>query len=199
MRRGFELAEYHANPKIAAEFTAIPGADHIFCSLHGLEFLNYRCSIDVMFEDDAFKAENLDSLLDQYYDTLLKTAKEVDADIFAHLTYPVRYTSRYFGIDKLPERIYLRIFEILKTAVDRGIAIELNTASIGRDHNDFVPDERVVREYKKLGGKLITIGSDAHRVEMIGKAFAEAKEFLKSLGFEHYYYYDKRKPFAVKL
>ena len=199
VRHGFELAEYHANPEIAAEFTAIPNTDQILCSLHALEFLDYRCSIMTMFDRGDFDIKNIDPLLDKYYDILVNTAKVVDADIFAHITYPVRYTCRYFGIDTLPERIYERVFEILKIAIDRGIAIEVNTASIGRDINDFVPDERILREYKKLGGKLVTIGCDAHKEHQIGHAFEEASNLLRSIGFTHYYYYDKRKPIAVEL
>lgn len=199
IRHGFELGEYNINPEIAQDFIDIPDTDQILCSLHALEFLDYRCSLTTMFEDGNFKVENLDALLDKYYDTLVEIAKVIDADIFAHLTYPVRYTTRYFGINTLPERIYERIFEILKIAVERGIAIEVNTASIGRDHNDFVPDERVLREYKRLGGKLVTIGCDAHKENQIGHALNEAANILKSLGFTHYYYYDKRKPIAVKI
>ncbi len=199
VRHGFELAEYHANPEIAKDFINIPDTDQILCSLHALEFLDYRCSLTTMFEEKNFKVESIAPLLDQYYDTLVETAKVADVDIFAHLTYPTRYTCRYFGIDTIPERIYERIFEILKIAVERRIAIEVNTASIGRDNNDFVPNERVLREYKRLGGTLVTIGCDAHKEEQIGHALSEAAEFLKSLGFTHYYYYDKRKPIAVKL
>lgn len=199
VRHGFELGEYHINPEIAKEFINLPDTDQILCSLHALEFLDYRCSLTTMFERGDFKTENIDALLDKYYDTLIEIAKVADVDIFAHLTYPVRYTCRYFGICTIPERIYKRIFEILRIAVERGIAIEVNTASVGRDHNDFVPNERVLREYKNLGGKLVTIGCDAHKEEQIGHALEEAAEFLKSLGFEHYYYYDKRSPIAVKL
>lgn len=199
IRHGFELGEYNINPEIAQDFIDIPNTDQILCSLHSLEFLDYRCSLTTMFDSDDFKAENLDALLDKYYDILIDIAKVADVDVFAHLTYPARYCARYFGIYTIPERIYEHVFEILKIAIRRGIAIEVNTASVGRDNNDFVPDERVLREYKNLGGKLVTIGSDAHRENQIGHALNEAANLLKSLGFTHYYYYDKRKPVAVEI
>ena len=200
VRHGMELGEYTTNPDIANDFLNIPDIDLVLGSLHAVRYLHYGNMpvIQIMKQED-FKAEQIEEFLGEYYNQLLEIAKVADIDVLAHLTYPLRYACRIFGVSTLPENAFPIICEILKTAVERGIGIEVNTRSIGKDHNEFVPNEKILAEYKRLGGKLLTLGGDAHSKSEIGNAFAEAKEMLRSLGFESYYYYDKRKPVEVKL
>ena len=50
-----------------------------------------------------------------------------------------------------------------------------------------------------MGGKLITVGSDAHITENASTHFEEAIKFIKETGFENLYYYKERKPVAYKI
>ena len=62
-----------------------------------------------------------------------------------------------------------------------------------------MPCESIVKKYFGLGGRLVTIGTDAHGTENIAVGFNEAKIMLKEIGFENYHYYKNRKPVSVKL
>jgi len=46
-----------------------------------------------------------------------------------------------------------------------------------------VPDLNVIKMYKDLGGKIITIGSDSHNAENIGTYSLQTQEILKEIGF----------------
>ena len=62
-----------------------------------------------------------------------------------------------------------------------------------------LPDENLVRRYKELGGKYITIGSDAHNCENLGKGIEKGMEIAKSCGFEYYTIFENRKPQLIEL
>ena len=40
----------------------------------------------------------------------------------------------------------------------------------------------VCRKYRELGGRFVTLGSDAHRVSAVGNYFARAVDFVRELG-----------------
>lgn len=86
------------------------------------------------------------------------------------------------------------ISEILKIVIEHGKGIELNTSSHRYGLNDTTPSVDILKLYRKLGGEIITIGSDSHKPEHLGMYIKEAKELLKSLGFPYFCTYEKMKP-----
>ena len=53
--------------------------------------------------------------------------------------------------------------------------------------------------YKELGGKLITIGTDAHSADMVGKGIEQGIEVAKSAGFTHYAIFEKHSPILIEI
>ena len=60
---------------------------------------------------------------------------------------------------------FLIITEILKTVIQDGKGIEINTSSRRYGLKDSTPSRDILKLYKELGGKIITIGSDSHKPE----------------------------------
>jgi histidinol-phosphatase (PHP family) len=50
-----------------------------------------------------------------------------------------------------------------------------------------------------LGGEILTIGSDAHKAEDVGKGINEAVMLAKEAGFKFITSFDKRKPIQIKI
>ena len=73
--------------------------------------------------------------------------------------------------------------------------MELNTYN-GRTVADWLP---VLNIYKEVGGELITVGSDAHRTENVGRGVPEAYALLAQAGFRYVTLYEKRQPRPVRL
>ena len=67
------------------------------------------------------------------------------------------------------------ITKILKTVIEDGKGIEVNTSSFRYGLTDLTPSRDVLRLYKELGGKIITIGSDSHQEEHLGHQIEEIK------------------------
>ena len=78
------------------------------------------------------------------------------------------------------------IDEILKLLIARGKALECNTAGYKYGLGHLHPHEEILRRYRELGGELLTVGSDGHRPEEIGKEFIRAESILKACGFRYY-------------
>lgn len=53
--------------------------------------------------------------------------------------------------------------------------------------------------YRDCGGELITLGSDAHRPEDVGKGIAQAQELLRTVGFRYFTVYHRRTPQFIRL
>jgi len=60
--------------------------------------------------------------------------------------------------------------------------------------NSQHPNVEIIKRYLELGGKHITIGSDAHRLGAVGVYFDRVYDLLKSLNINEITVYEKRKP-----
>ena len=57
-----------------------------------------------------------------------------------------------------------------------------------------MPSADILKLYRDLGGKILTIGSDSHRPEQLGAYIEETKELLKDIGFQYFCTYENMKP-----
>ena len=77
--------------------------------------------------------------------------------------------------------------------------LEINTSSHRYGLKDSTPSRDILKLYKELGGKIITIGSDSHKSEHLGAYIDEAKELLKEIGFDSFCTLEKMKPIFHQL
>lgn len=115
---------------------------------------------------------------------------------WGHLDYVVRYgqNPEVYSYRKYADEIDA----VLKFLLEKGIALEVNTAgfrTLGRTN----PEPDVLRRYRELGGELITVGSDGHQPEYLGYRFRETEELLRSCGFSYYAVFRQRKPEFIKI
>ncbi len=128
----------------------------------------------------------------RYYENIYESVKIIDNyDIYGHLDYIMRYLpgkQDHKGI--IPSDL---IREILRMIIYKGKGIEINTAGWrkGKDPN---PSPLILKEYRSLGGEIITIGSDSHESRHIGYEIKKAHSLLKECGFDHFAVFKKRKP-----
>ena len=67
------------------------------------------------------------------------------------------------------------------------IALEVNTGGYKYGLGEPNPCTDILKRYKELGGKLLTIGSDAHDPAYLAYEFSRLRELLISCGFSSYY------------
>ena len=67
------------------------------------------------------------------------------------------------------------------------VTVEI-TWKLRREFKEVNPQPWIIERYLSFGGKYLTIGSDAHRTEDLGKGFDEALKIVKSLGVKEIFY-----------
>jgi len=75
--------------------------------------------------------------------------------------------------------------DILKTIISRGILLEANSATRSA-RPPAVPDAKIFRRYRELGGELVVYGSDAHGTSAVLRSRPEVMAWLRDLGFRYH-------------
>ena len=133
----------------------------------------------------------------RYFESILANISVFeDFDVYGHIDYVVRYCK---AKSYSPNEYMELIDEILKKLILMGKGIELNTAGLKYGLGWAHPHPDVLKHYRKLGGEIITVGSDGHRSEHIAYDFTKADEILKTSGFEYYTVFRQRKAEFIKL
>jgi len=194
---GVEISEGFWDPESynkvmkSFEFDVIIGSVHIVDD----PVLNMPYSaIDFSLLD----TETIFNYLDRYFDDMIRMIDFADFDILAHLTCPLRYINGKYklGVSLAPyER---KIENILQKIIARKISLEVNTSSLDI-LSDYMPTRDILKKYACLGGKMVTLGSDAHVAEKASVSFKSALEDLLDLGFDRLYYYIERKPYFTEI
>lgn len=133
--------------------------------------------------------------LDNYFDSLRSLSVMEEIDVLAHLPYVLRYMNDRDGNRVTLDRYHDRLEIILTNLITRGAGIEVNT-NRGKALERYRP---ILEQYRRLGGEVITLGSDAHSPEDIGKGIKGAVLLLKETGFRYYTVYRRRKPEFIPL
>ena len=131
----------------------------------------------------------------RYYENIYDCVNEIkNFDVYGHLDYITRYLPKQYKDLSHDELTPLDLVcEILKKLIYDGKGIEINTAG-WKKGNHSNPSVLILREYKRLGGEIITTGSDAHCSAHIGDQIKKAHSVLSECGFKYACVFKKRKP-----
>ena len=128
--------------------------------------------------------------LDGYFASMEELTALPDCyDVLGHIIYPLRYMERDGQTVSL-ERYWDRLAGILRTVIDCGKGIEVNT-NRGRT---IEPWREILALYRDLGGELVTVGTDAHFPEHVGLGVTDAYDLLHACGFDRVAVYTRRAP-----
>ncbi len=174
--RGIELGEPLQAPEQTSVALGLCEYDFILCSLH-----------NIAGEEDFYylhpNAGQAQELIARYFDELLDTVRWNEFDSLAHFTYPLRYITDRDGVQVDMERYQPVIKEILATLAENGKALEINTSGLRSPNGFLLPTVEYIRQFRKLGGKYITLGSDAHLPEHMAIGMKEGIAAAKEAGF----------------
>ena len=143
---------------------------------------------------EYFAGRTVKQAYEEYFESILENIRYWDGfDVYGHLDYVVRYGTD----DRNPydPNEYMDLFdEILKELISRGKGIEVNAAGLAYGLAHPHPAIPIIQRYRDLGGEILTIGSDAHKKENVGYAFAQIPDLLRACGFQYYCVFQNRKP-----
>lgn len=196
LRLGLELGSAVYAPEIGRRILAAGGGelDFVLGSIHN--WIGDRGNSDLYYTDytgaPALCRRAMENALNSTY--VLATQYPDCYDSLAHLIYPLRYMRRdgqALTLDSYEEQVRAIFTEIART----DHALEVNTWR-GLDLDAWLP---LLRWFKDCGGKLVTLGSDAHAPADMAKGIPAAAELLKAAGFTRVTTFEKRKPVLHQL
>ena len=184
IRAGIEISEPHLSPKETAAVLSRCPFDYVLGSVHyvGPHF---------MFDPEYFRAHTADEVYRTYFNEVEEMLRSSDIDILAHLDVPVRTAAPILGFD--PHRYEGQIRRVLRRAVDRGIALDINTAGLRNPARNLMPDPIILGWYAEIGGGYVTLGSDAHKSSQVGLHLDQALAAIRTAGLSGITQYEQRR------
>lgn len=114
-----------------------------------------------------------------------------DYSVLGHMDLIARYDEK--GVYPF-EKIKPIVEEILQVVIADGKGPEVNTSSYRYGLSDTTPSVEILKRYRELGGKIVTIGSDSHKPEHLGAYIEETKEMLRKAGYTQFCTYERMSP-----
>ena len=195
---GVELGGGFIRPELAQQVIDALPYDVIIGSVHGIMFRGERTSTSKL-DFGKVDEETMLEYLNGYMDASIYIAEKLDVDVMAHLTYILRYINGKYGKNLDWHILEEKIRRVLQAIIQRGIALEINTSCVDSAYDEWLPDREVLELYIQMGGRLFTLGSDAHKSDRIGTDFARVKAYLRQKGIDTLVYYKQRRPRFYKI
>jgi len=192
IKRGIEIGlQPHVLEKNSIIIQSYP-FDFVIGSVHLVDRMD-------PYRDPYYEGKSKEESYRRYYKEILDLIKVYDDfDVLGHLDYVRRYSPFTYNEDD-PILAFDIVEAILKTLIDKGKGIEVNTSGYRHVSKCPLPSFIVVKKYRELGGQIITTGSDAHKTEFLGYEIKAAIEGLKASGFNHITSFENRKPRFIEI
>lgn len=188
--RGIEIGYKPSELKRIKQIIKDNRFDVINFSLHESDNIDY-------YEKTDYQRAGIMNALDIYFKRELEMAKSFDDyDVFCHLDYG--FKTAY----KMDKSLKISLFEdilsqIMKEVIKREKALEINIkvqGEINLEHTRYI-----LNLYKSLGGKYLTLSSDAHSVNRFCDSFDKYTKVIKEEGFDELVYFLERKKHFLKI
>ena len=124
------------------------------------------------------KLISLKVLIQEYFEQMIQALESsIKFDVLVHFEYGLRIINiSVIDFDRLASVFLNKIIELI---VKKEIAFEVNTKSMYKYKKENLYSY-MIEKYIKKGGRLFTLGSDAHNIKEYAYKFDEAKNFLLS-------------------
>lgn len=147
--------------------------DFVIGSIHFID----RWDFTHPLQASRYETSDLALIYRSYFELLWQACSSGLFDIIGHLD-----VVKKFGYRLSPEEmepLWQRTAELLR---EKDLAFELNTSGRAVAAAEFYPGRRML-EICRRAGVPVTLGSDAHAPEQVGRYFDEALELLREVGY----------------
>ena len=186
VRRGVEMGLTAWNRSIAEAFTQSYPLDFVIGSLH---FVDGYDPYDAHYWD----GKTMHHAYGRYLEEILRCVRiHDDFDVLGHLTYVAKSPNNPYRVPVPYDDFTTLTDEIMRELIKKDKGMEINTSGVDRV-GDFLPSARHLQRFYELGGRIVTIGSDAHDPSRVGQHSDRARSILKEI-FGHVCTFAGRSP-----
>ena len=179
IRFGVEITYERAYEEDIRAWLARHPHDYVIGSVHISEESPYKASSVARFVD----GKRLSDVVAPYFDEIIGAAQSGLFDTIGHLDFVKRYLVPHImpaDLAAAPE-----LYEpVLAALIASGTALEVNASGLRQLPRETYPAAPIVARYRELGGRHVTIGSDAHRTEWFAYGLRKAYCQVAGAGFE---------------
>lgn len=126
---------------------------------------------------------SLSEIVAPYFDEVTAAARSGLFDALGHIDFVKRWLTPHIkpaDLAAAPE-----LYEpILAALVETGTALEINTSGLRQAPNETYPAPEIVARFQELGGRGVTVGSDAHRADAFAWGLDDGYHAARAAGFD---------------
>jgi histidinol-phosphatase (PHP family) len=126
---------------------------------------------------------SLPEIVAPYFDEVTAAARSGLFDALGHIDFVKRWLTPHVtpaDLAAAPE-----LYEpILAALVESGTALEINTSGLRQAPNEAYPAPPIVARFQELGGRGVSVGSDAHRVDAFAWGLDDGYDAARAAGFD---------------
>ena len=153
--------------------------DYVIGSVHVMSYSPYTPSTVARF----VAGKTLSEIVRPYFDEVLGAIRSGLFDTIGHLD----YVKRYLHPHRAPAEFAAapELYEpLLRALVEGGVGLEMNTSGLRQSPGETYPPASVVGRFRELGGRAVTVGSDAHRAPSFAFGLAAGYRAVEAAGLE---------------
>jgi histidinol-phosphatase (PHP family) len=151
--------------------------DYLLGAVHCLDHIAISASNEA---ERYFKKKSMEEMVVEYYEVLKQAVASELFDAIAHLDIYKKYGLGFYGEKILFSHRGL-VEPVLELMAKENVGMEINTGVLRRGHKEFCPGPEILSLALKMGVKIVAFGSDAHKVEHLGKGIKEAYPIVERL------------------
>ena len=186
VRRGVEMGLTAWNRDVAEAFTRSCPLDFVIGSLH---YVDGYDPYDARYWD----GKTMHRAYERYLEETLRCVRiHDDFDVLGHLTYVAKSPNNPYRIPVPCEEFTALTDEIMRELIKKGKGMEINTSGVDRV-GEFLPSARHLHRFYELGGRIVTVGTDAHDPSRVGQYTDRALSILRDI-FGHVCTFADRQP-----
>jgi histidinol-phosphatase (PHP family) len=142
--------------------------DYLLGSVHFID------GLAVDSEPSIVDAVGVDEAWRRYFDLLARAAQSRLFDSLSHPDLVKIHGDRVEGFDYGP---------VVGAIAASGVAVEVSTAGLRKPVGELYPDPRFLAACRERDVP-VTLASDAHTADLVGRDFDRARELLRAVGYE---------------
>jgi histidinol-phosphatase (PHP family) len=162
--------------------------DYVIGSVHFIK----EWPVDNPLSIPDYKKSNINKLYEEYFNLVKQAIESRLFDTIGHID-----LIKIFGFK--PKNDITNLLENVADALkENKVCVEVNTRGMSKPCKEIYPSEKLLKICFDKGVK-VTLGSDAHNTEEVGRYFDNAIKLLKEIGYEKIARFTKREMTLVKI
>ncbi len=169
--------------------------DYILAGVHTMD------GIDISSPREAglcFGKISCGDFLKKYYSYIEEAIETQLFDCIAHLDAYKMFALEYYG-DRLLDLQLDFCKEVLTKMAESDVALEVNSKALRKGFGEICPNPRILVLAKETGVKMVTIGSDSHDPDDLGKDLNACVASALNAGFNEISIWRNRKPHGLAI